>query len=265
MNSIPPASDLSRQDLAGSGPSGTGPQAASLSEGARLVNTFVAPSKTFTDIRRNASWWGPFILLAIFSIGFVYTVGQKVGFYQVVQNQAQMSEKVSRQLDSMPPAQREANMNLRAKITRSISYGFPVLMLIWYAIVALVLFGTFKLGAGADLSFKATFAVVLYSSLPQIIKTLLSMVSLFAGADPTSFSMQNPVATNPGYFLDPRSSHFLYTIATSLDIFMIWTLVLTAIGLTCVSKLKRSTALFGVFGWFILLTLVGAALSGVFS
>jgi hypothetical protein len=56
-------------------------------------------------------------------------------------------------------------------------------------------------------------------------------------------------------------SPFLYSVATSLDLFMIWTLVLAAIGLSCVSKLKRSTALFGVFGWFIVLTLVGATVA----
>jgi hypothetical protein len=32
------------------------PESAPLSEGARLVNTFIAPSRTFADLRRNASW-----------------------------------------------------------------------------------------------------------------------------------------------------------------------------------------------------------------
>jgi hypothetical protein len=45
------------------------PEAAPLSEGARSVNTFIAPSKTFTDLRRNASWWGPWLLISIVSPG----------------------------------------------------------------------------------------------------------------------------------------------------------------------------------------------------
>jgi hypothetical protein len=36
-----------------------------------------------------------------------------------------------------------------------------------------------------------------------------------------------------------------------IDIFVIWTLVLTAIGFTCVSKVKRGTALAIVFGWYV--------------
>jgi hypothetical protein len=46
---------------------------------------------------------------------------------------------------------------------------------------------------------------------------------------------------------------------------LIWTLVLTAIGLSTVSKLKRSTAMMGVFGWYILFALIGAAISAATS
>jgi hypothetical protein len=73
------------------------------------------------------------------------------------------------------------------------------------------------------------------------------------------------VATNPGYFLDPADSLFLYSLASALDIFMIWTLALGAIGFTCVSKLKRSTAIFGVFGWYVLFTLFFAGIGAAFS
>ena len=34
-----------------------------LSQVERVVDTFVAPSKTFTDILRSTSWWLPFLLL----------------------------------------------------------------------------------------------------------------------------------------------------------------------------------------------------------
>ncbi len=270
MNSISngaAGNDLAGQNSAGSGLPEQSPSAPASrpSEAARLVNTFVAPSKTFGDLRRNASWWGPFIVMAVFSVVFIYLVGQKVGFYQVVENQNQLSAKATQRMESMSPAKRENTIHLQATITRGIAYGFPALILIWDLIVALVLFGTFRVAGASDLTFKASFAVVLYAGLPQVIRTLLSIVSLFAGIDPASFSLQNPVATNPGYFLDPRNSHFLYSLGSSLDIFMIWTLILTAIGMSCVSKLKRSTAFVGVFGWFILLIFASAALSAAFS
>jgi hypothetical protein len=100
---------------------------------------------------------------------------------------------------------------------------------------------------------------VIYAALPQLLRSLLATISLVAGANPESFSIQNPVATNAGYFLNPANSRFLYSVASAVDVFTIWTLVLVAIGLSCVSKLKRSTAMAGVFGWFVVITLIGAA------
>jgi hypothetical protein len=235
------------------------PGPAALSQAERIVDTFIAPSKTFTDLRRCASWWLPFLLIAIVSLGFVYTIDKKVGFRQVAENQAQTSTKRSQQLEQMSPAERERNMDIATKFTRYFSYGSPVLILIWYLMVSAVLLGTFKLGAGADLTFGTTLAVVIYAALPQLLRSLLAIISLVAGANPESFSIQNPVATNAGYFLNPANSRFLYSVASAVDVFTIWTLVLVAIGLSCVSKLKRSTAMAGVFGWFVVITLIGAA------
>jgi hypothetical protein len=241
------------------------PEPASLSEGARIVDTFIAPSKTFTDLRRSAAWWGPFLLMVVVSTVFVYTVGQKIGFRKVTENQLQMSPKQSAQLDNLPADQRETQMRQRAIGTKWVSYFFPVLTLVIWLVIAGVLFGTFKFAAGADITFKVSLAIVIYAALPLMVKTLLALLSVGAGMSPDSFSFQNPVATNPGYFMSPSDGVFLYSLGSALDIFMIWTLALTAIGFTCVSKVKRGTSFAIVFGWWAFFSLAGAALAGAFS
>ena len=241
------------------------PEPAPLSEGARIVNTFIAPSKTFTDLRRNASWWGPFVLMVIVSTFLVYSVGQKIGFRKVTENQLQMAPKQAAQLDNLPADQREHQLEQRTTGTKYVSYFFPVITLIIWIIVATALFATFKFAANAGVSFKVSLAIVIYAALPLILKSLLSAASVLAGMSPDSFSFQNPLATNPGYFMNPAGGVFLYSIASALDIFMIWTLVLTAIGFTCVSKVKSGTAYAIVFGWWALFTLLGAAIGAAFS
>jgi hypothetical protein len=236
---------------------------APLSEPARIIDTFVAPSKTFTDLRRNASWWGPFLLMVIFSMAFVYVGSQKVGFRKAMENQMRAQPKQQAQLEQLPPDQREQRMVVGEKITKGISYAFPVIQLIILVIIAAILFGTFKFAAGADISFKISLAIVVYAALPGLIRVALAMLSLLAGASPDSFTFQNPVGTNPGYFMNPADSPFLYSLASSFDIFLIWTLVLTAIGFTCVSKVKRGTALSIVFGWWLVFTLIGAGLASL--
>jgi hypothetical protein len=146
-----------------------------------------------------------------------------------------------------------------------VGYIFPVFTLIIWVVVAAVLFATFKFAANADVSFKVSLAIVVYAGLPGLIKVLLATLSVAAGMNPDSFSFQNPLASNPGYFMNPANSVFLYSVASGIDIFLIWTLVLTAIGFTCVSKVKRGTSFAIVFGWWIVFTLVGAAIGSAFS
>ena len=246
-------------------PSVPTPESAPLSQGARIVDTFIAPSKTFTDLRRSAAWWAPFLLMAITSTILVYSVGQKIGFRKVTENQLQMAPKQAAQLDNLPADQRESQLEKRTTVTRFISYIFPAFTLIIWIIITTALFATFKFVANAGVSFKVSLAIVVYAALPLMLKTLLAAASVLGGMSPDSFSFQNPVATNPGYFMSPADNVFLYSVASALDIFMIWTLVLTAIGFTCVSKVKSGTSYAIVFGWWAVFTLVGAALGAAFS
>ena len=241
------------------------PAPVGLSQVARIVDTFIAPSKTFTDIRRSAQWWAPFLLMVIVSTIFIYTVGQKVGFRKVTENQLQMSPKQSAQLDSLPADQREAQMQKRTAGTEFISYIFPAFTLVIWLIIAAALFASFKFGANADVSFSAALAIVVYAGLPGLIKVLLATLSVAAGMNPDSFTFQNPLASNPGYFMDASSNVFLHSIASGLDIFLIWTLILTAIGFARVGKVKSGTSYAIVFGWWAFFTLIGAALANAFS
>jgi hypothetical protein len=246
-------------------PSVTAPQSTPLSQSARIVNTFIAPRKTFTDLRRSAAWWAPFLLTVVVSTIFVYTAGQKIGFRKIMENQMQSQPKAQARLDQLPPDKREQQLEGGAKFTGIISFVFPLITLVIWLIIATALFATFKFAAGAGVTFKVSLAIVVYAALPLLLKTLLALLSVAAGISPDSFSFQNPVATNPGYFMSPAGNVFLYSVASAVDIFAIWTLVLTAIGFTCVSKVKSGTSYAIVFGWWAVFTVLGAALGAAFS
>jgi len=238
---------------------------APLSEAQRLVDTFIAPSKTFTDFRRNASWWAPFLIIAVVSLSFIYVVDQKVGFRKVVENQIQLQPKRAAQLESLPADQREKNMALQVSITKIISYFVPAIALILYALFAGILFLTLKFGTSADIKYKHLFALIVYTRLPELLRALLATLSLLAGVSGDGFNIENPVATNPGYFIGPDGSAVLRALLTPLDVITLWTLVLTAIGITCISKTKRGTAFAVVFGWYALVLLVRVALAAATS
>ncbi|HEY7096341.1 MAG TPA: YIP1 family protein [Terriglobales bacterium] len=241
------------------------PEAKPLSQGERIIDTFIAPSKTFTDLKRSASWWLPFLIIAVVTVAFAYVVDTKITFRQVAENQNAASPKATQRMEQMPSDQRARTINAQAVGTKYVSYAFPIILLILYAIFAGLYLATFKFGLGADLKFKVSLAVVVYGALPQVLKTLLAMVSMAAGANPESFVLQNPVATNPGYFLSQADSPFLFGILSAVDVFMIWSLIITAIGYSCVTKVKRSTSLIVLFGWYLAVTLFFASLGAMFS
>jgi hypothetical protein len=140
-----------------------------------------------------------------------------------------------------------------------------VLNLIIFVVIASVLMATFNFAAGASVPFKTSLAIVVYSSLPGVIGALLGMISMFAGVDPAGFNAQNPVATNPAYFMDPTGNKFLYGMASALDVFVIWSIVLMGIAFACNSKVKRSTAIAIVAGWYLLYKLVGSGMAAALS
>src|SRR5580698_10893710 len=120
------------------------PEPAPLSQGARIIDTFIAPSKTFTDLRRSAAWWAPFLIMVVVSSAMVYVAGQKIGFRKIMENQMQAQPKAQERLERLPADQREQQMEQGAKDTQIISYVFPVITLIIWMIIATALFATFK-------------------------------------------------------------------------------------------------------------------------
>jgi hypothetical protein len=238
------------------------PNQPALSEGARIINTFVAPSKTFADLNRKASWFVPFLLLAVMGLGMAFVMGDKVGWKQLNDNQMRTRPKQAAQMEQLPPDQRAQREAIGASITKYISYGIPVLQLIILAIVAGILLFSFNFGAGAQLKFNSVMAVVIYASLPTLIKTALAIVFLYAGVvAPDTFLPQNPIGSNLGVLATAGTP--AYALLSAVDVFAIWTMVLTAIGITCISKVKKGTSFSIVFGWYILVTLIAAGFAAI--
>jgi hypothetical protein len=240
-------------------------ETAPLSEVQRILNVFFSPSKTFTDLRRSARWWGPFLLVVIVSALFVAVVDQKVGFRKTVENQLRTQPKQADQLEKMSPEDREKNMRARTIGAKYFSYGFPVILLLVWAVMAGLLYATLKFGVSADVTFKSLYALVIYAGLPGLFKSLLAILSLLAGVSGDSFTFQNPVATNPGYFVDPTTNPVLYAFASSFDIFALWTMVLVSIGIACVARVKSGTAYAVAFGWFAVTILLGTGAAALFN
>jgi hypothetical protein len=243
------------------------PAEPALTQAQRVIYTFTAPSKTFNDIKRNTSWWMPFLLLAIAGYILFGAVTAKVGMQQVVDNQMHLDPKTEAKMASASPEQKAMTAKISLYVTEGVFIANPIFLLIGVAILSGGLLATINFGFGGKAKFWAVFSAYLYATLPSIIKTLLGTIVIFAGLDPESFNIKNFAPTNvAAIFLNPATANkALYSLASSLDLVTIWTLVLLSIGVATVAGVKRSSGYIAVFGWWAIFVLIGVGWAAAFS
>jgi len=238
-----------------------------LNEMQRIVDTFVAPSKTGKDILRSGAWWGPFIILMVISVAFSFSVGKKIGWAAVYDNQISQNPKMKELIEKLPAEQQVIARQKGIARQPYSAYGAPVLSLIFTAIFALLIWPTINFGFGGTAKYGKIFAVLMYSNLIGYgARFLLAMIALFAGLSPDSFNLSNPVGTNVGYYLAGGGTPlWLVTMGTFFDIFGIWSLVVCVIGCSIVSRVKASSAAIAIFGWWVVFMLAVTGLVAAFS
>jgi hypothetical protein len=238
-----------------------GPAQPRLSEPSRLMNVFVSPSKTFQDIRQNASWWVPLVIISLFAIFFFQTIERKVGFDEVARHSLENNSRIQQ----LPAAQQERTYAITANFLKYSGYASPIFILLYAGIMTGVLWFSFNFFMDSQIPFSRAMAIVMYGWLPTLVGTCLSIVTMILG-NPEGFRMENPVGTNPAYFMDPAStSKFLYTTLTAFDVISLWCVVLIGIGFALNAKKKMSagTGITVVAGWFFVYKLGAAALAAL--
>jgi hypothetical protein len=235
-----------------------------LSEVERVVDTFVAPSKTFNDILRSSSWWLPWLLGALVPLGFSVAIQQKVGWDKTYSNILRQSSQTQQdRIAQLPPDQQARQKAIAASFTKYVVWASPVLGLLFAAIAAGVLLMTLNFGLGGRATFGQMFAVWMYATLPWLISGILGIVVLFAGLDADAFNLKNPVGTNVGYYLPTDLPQWLIAFGTSMDVLTIWVLVLLTIGCAIVARTKLASTAIAVVGWWVLITLVKVGVAAI--
>ncbi|MGC2162181.1 MAG: YIP1 family protein [Silvibacterium sp.] len=239
----------------------TAPLGAPLTETQRVIDSFVAPTKTFIDIRRKATFWGPLVIMILVGVAFSFSIQKKIGWEQVFENNIHQNPVKAEKIESSPQA--ESIKAVSAKVTAVVGYCYFVLVLIFTLIIALLNWATVNFGFGGTSKYSQIFAVSMYASIVMNIKYILAVVAIFAGLAPDSFLMSNPVGSNIGYYLSSDMPLFIRTVCMHIDLFEIWSLVLTVIGVSIVARVSRGKAAAVVVGWWVIIVLVTSGLAAL--
>ena len=223
-----------------------------LSQPARVLDTFVAPGKTFADIHRSASWWLPCVLLLLCTTLFSLTAIHKVGVGRLSEN---LLSTMPRMQDTIANAKPEDAALIRSRFDKNITSQLYTTPLITLA-AAFAIAGCFLLTAnfvfGGQATYKGMLAMYWYSVLPLAILSLLVVVLLSAGVNVETFRLTNPVGTNPGYYMPEGTSPVLVAALSFFDIFSVWVFCLQAFGTSVVARITLGKAFLAVGLWWIL-------------
>ncbi len=221
-----------------------------LSQMERLVDVFIAPSKTFADIRRDASWWMPFLLSSALGLVFAYVILNKIGIPTLVEGVIRQSALLQERMAGSTPEQAES-MRHSVEMQFKFMYVAPAIFVVIAAITSAILLGTANFVFGGRATYKQMLAVWFYGTLPLAVISVLTMVSVYAGMSGDSFNIKNTLGTNVGYYLMNGSTPlWLVTLLSSVDIIAIWVAVLLTMGVSKVAGIKRGAAAVVVFGWW---------------
>jgi hypothetical protein len=234
-----------------------------MSEASRIINVYFDPKKAFADIAARPSWIAPVVLLIVVACAFTYTYTTRIGWDRYIRQTMENSSRGQ----NMTADQRETAISQGAKFAPIFGYAGSVIFIpVAALVIGGVLLGMVKVMGGSP-TFKQMFGISAHAMLPGLISSLLAIVVMFIKS-PDEFNLQNPTAFNLGAFMEPppSSGKFIYSLATSIDLFSFWTILLLAVGISvAVRRFTFSKALTAVLVPWAVYIIVKSGWTGFFS
>jgi hypothetical protein len=215
---------------------------ARISEAGRFVGTIFSPGETFEDINRKPSWVVPLLIAIATALAFTWFL---YWHFSAGMDQFMRKTLAERAAQSGGPPPSGEQLQLSLKITKWVGFAFA---LIGPVVANLAIAGVLALGMvmmQAKTTFKKIFSVVLWSGVATgVVQIIVIMASVMVrGSDSdAAFNPRNIgslSATNLGAFLPSGTSAPLTALASSIDVFSIWFLILLIIGLTAISGSRK--------------------------
>lgn len=250
------------------------PPAAEMGPAARLANVLFTPSKVFESIARKPGWdWlvPVALLLVVLFVGSALTTS-KMDVDAAVAQQMKMMEK--RQPGMSGEQKDKIETAIRGQMKFFMSTPGRLLSMLFLLIPIFVVPAFYQgiaAAFGKGIRYLGVVAGYAYAQIPMLLYWALSVVVTLPRdkIDIEDAQLYRLVKSNVGAFLDPETTNrALLALASSIDLFSIWGLVLTAIMVSKTTKftLKGSFAVVGgLWAVWVLIQVALGAVQGAFA
>lgn len=209
----------------------------------RFVGVVFSPRQTYQGIVAAPRWLGMLLLVAVFMSAATFLfLSTQVGRDAALDQQVSAMESFGMTVSDEMYTQLEGRMGI-ARYTGAASQ--LVFLPIVYLAMAGILIAIFNAAMGGDARFKQVFTVVVHSGAVSIVQQLFVMpLNYYRGSlsSPTNLAAMLPMLPEKG---------FLTYLLGTVDIFLIWWLVVLAIGLAVLyrrSTQQVAVVLFVIYG-----------------
>lgn len=217
----------------------------------RFIGILTAPRATYENVVSRPRWLGMYVLTAVIvAFGAALPMTTDAGKQAAVDQQVSSMEAFGMQVSD---AQYQAMMKGTAILPYTTGGAVLVGSLVMGLIFAAILWAVFNAALGGDASYKQLLAVVVHGSVISAVGQLFTgPLNYFRGAvsSATNLSVVLPM-------LDEKS--FMGRLAGAIDLFVIWWLVVLAIGLAVLYRRKTQPIAFTLFGIYAVIALGIAA------
>jgi len=213
-----------------------------------LLGIVVRPRPTFLKVNRRAgaSWWLPLLLAVVMVILPIVVAGPiltRKARDAISESQKEMAEQRGVEISADQQEQIEAVAASPFLILVFPAVGGVLSQVVGWLVWAGALYLA-GIALGGRSPFGAIFRVVAWSSLPYSLRGLLQTTYIVATGE---------IIAHPGLSGFAGESTLLVSFLSSIDLFLIWRLVLVGIGVSTVTHLSRSksaTVTLGVWALF---------------
>jgi len=233
------------------------PEAAQKSLAARLIGVILSPGDTFRSIVAHPTWLGALLTVVLVVAGGNFALlSTEVGQAALLDQQIRTAEAWGQ---TVTEAQQQ-KMEEMLPMMRYMTLGSTIVMapVITFALAGL-LFAVFNAGLGGGARYKEVLAVVAHAGAITILATLFTLPLNYAReslASPTNLAVFAP-------FLDEGSlaARFLGMI----DLFLVWWVVVLAIGLAVLYKRVTGPVAFWMLGAYVGIAAIIAVIMRAFA
>ncbi len=220
----------------------------------RLIEVFTNPTAVFEDIARKPTILVVFVCMVMAIVGNAFIIAKNTDFEANAIQGIEMigievpEDQLERQIESS-----EDRWFLRPVMTAIFS---PII----YLIATVVFFLMLKL-TGSQINFKSTLSTVLHAYWPAklVSMVLLSMLVIRHGAV-TDMALIRIFKSSLAGFLPESTSWPVLTLASFVDVFRIWGIVLLAIGFVIVARISNRKSWTAVLVPWVVLALLSAGM-----